>query len=823
MNKLTKQLLSLGLSAVTVAGMVTPVLADDEVPTTTEPETSEVANQPTEDGPSNEIVMKSITLQITKDGQTTSTTFDIDVNATDDYITSYIVSNCVPEGYMIDGKGAASSLCKVSDNEWQMVLVKKEEQKPEVSQVYNLNVVYKYENKTEQKTFTVDDGSDDVYSYIQKHFIPEGYSSDVCWEKDPTTRTYEIEICKYQKITYQVFVDGLANGEVSDYNMPAVYTNKQIEECLARYVMPGYDFVKTTQKGNHWDVYFETPKKDNENFTLIINKDGIETESKITISKADQIAYGNIEQYLVINYLPDGYHIDYDQYGTKGIFSIGTNVFKMYLAKNENSSKSKTFTLVLTKFDQEYNPNTTLEGATVEYHTFEFDSSMDGILEYMTKKYLPKGYMWQSGAAADTEVFRFAAHKLNQEYGVASPKIYSVEFLDSETNEKITSNTHTLFLYGEDRNTVNASELGEIPKGYTPVKDSYKVVAENGNLVVKAYLKKGEYQIPVSVKFLEEQNGKFVSVKPNTPFKKSAQEFDLNKNGSIDQNEIQKYIPEGYCFIGFYPRNFTFGEFYASSLNLEYVLVRKSSIVESEESKNIASIQNKDVTTILTDSLTKDQKKKVEAALNDGKNVDFKPILKNGVNKSDEKVLLAYVDDNKYNVVNSFDVEIQLYVDDKNEGLITETSKELTFKVAIPESLKKEGRKFYVLRAHDGRVEKLPVNEDGTFETDKFSSYMLVYEDVKATTSETKPEVKPETNTETNPTVKPEIKPAAKPNTGLTTNTTDTKKNNTVKKDVKKNKKVNTSTKTSSTLFTGLLGVSIVGLGVVEVLRRRNK
>lgn len=823
MNKLTKQLLSLGLSAVTVAGMVTPVLADDEVPTTTEPETSEVANQPTEDGPSNEIVMKSITLQITKDGQTTSTTFDIDVNATDDYITSYIVSNCVPEGYMIDGKGAASSLCKVSDNEWQMVLVKKEEQKPEVSQVYNLNVVYKYENKTEQKTFTVDDGSDDVYSYIQKHFIPEGYSSDVCWEKDPTTRTYEIEICKYQKITYQVFVDGLANGEVSDYNMPAVYTNKQIEECLARYVMPGYDFVKTTQKGNHWDVYFETPKKDNENFTLIINKDGKETESKITISKADQIAYGNIEQYLVINYLPDGYHIDYDQYGTKGIFSIGTNVFKMYLAKNENSSKSKTFTLVLTKFDQEYNPNTTLEGATVEYHTFEFDSSMDGILEYMTKKYLPKGYMWQSGAAADTEVFRFAAHKLNQEYGVASPKIYSVEFLDSETNEKITSNTHTLFLYGEDRNTVNASELGEIPKGYTPVKDSYKVVEENGNLVVKAYLKKGEYQIPVSVKFLEEQNGKLVSVKPNTPFKKSAQEFDLNKNGSIDQNEIQKYIPEGYCFIGFYPRNFTFGEFYASSLNLEYVLVRKSSIVESEESKNIASIQNKDVTTILTDSLTKDQKKKVEAALNDGKNVDFKPILKNGVNKSDEKVLLAYVDDNKYNVVNAFDVEIQLYVDDKNEGLITETSKELTFKVAIPESLKKEGRKFYVLRAHDGKVEKLPVNEDGTFETDKFSSYMLVYEDVKATTSETKPEVKPETNTETNPTVKPEIKPAAKPNTGLTTNTTDAKKNNTVKKDVKKNKKVNTSTKTSSTLFTGLLGVSIVGLGVVEVLRRRNK
>lgn len=116
MNKLTKQLLSLGLSAVTVAGMVTPVLADGEVPTT-ELEATEVTDQPTENVPGNELVMKSITLQITKDGKTSSTSLDVDVNATDDYITSYIVANCVSEGYLIDGKGAASSLQKVSDTE----------------------------------------------------------------------------------------------------------------------------------------------------------------------------------------------------------------------------------------------------------------------------------------------------------------------------------------------------------------------------------------------------------------------------------------------------------------------------------------------------------------------------------------------------------------------------------------------------------------------------------------------------------------------------------------------------------------------------------
>ena len=170
------------------------------------------------------------------------------------------------------------------------------------------------------------------------------------------------------------------------------------------------------------------------------------------------------------------------------------------------------------------------------------------------------------------------------------------------------------------------------------------------------------------------------------------------------------------------------------------------------------------------------------------------------MNKSDEKVLLAYVDDNKYNVVNAFDIVIQLYVNDKNEGLITETNKGLTFKVAIPKSLKKEGRKFYVLRLHDGKIDKLEVSTEGTFITDKFSSYMLVYEDVAKPTP-----------------------PETKPSTGSTTTTTDTKKNNTVKKDVKKNKKVNTSTKTSSTFFTGLLGVSLASLGAVVVLRRRNK
>lgn len=108
-------------------------------------------------------------------------------------------------------------------------------------------------------------------------------------------------------------------------------------------------------------------------------------------------------------------------------------------------------------------------------------------------------------------------------------------------------------------------------------------------------------------------------------------------------------------------------------------------------------------------------------------------------------------------------------------------------KVEIPKELKKAGRKFYVLRLHGDKITEIPVNEDGTFTTNKFSTYMLVYKD---------------TNTEN--TTKPETKK-------------DPKKN------PKKNPSVHTGVKTSGAFFTGLMATSIAALGVAEVLKRRNK
>ena len=507
--------------------------------------------------------------------------------------------------------------------------------------------------------------------------------------------------------------------------------------------------------------------------------------------------------------MPDGYHVDYGENYEKGVFSVSSNAYKMYIVRDNENADLKTYVLRLVKIDNDRIGRGSLENASIEYHTFEYDSSnVDNITDYIMKKFVPKGYVFHEGIDYDQiydnktirlKVYNVDTFGVNDEY-----TSYNVTFIDKAENTEVkTPMGKNMTVAGSKKDKLKVSDLYWIPVGYEPVSDSFDVVEKDGELNVNVYLKKGTFSAPVTMSFYEEVNGKLVTLNRVT---KTTTEIDKNDNKILDEEEIRSYMPKGYNFeVPYnYLENYYFENVAFTQMDLEYIIVKTTSVIQSEESKNVASIQNKDVTTILTDSLTKDQKKKVEAALNDGKNVDFKPILKNGVNKSDEKVLLAYVDDNKYNVVNAFDVEIQLCIDDKNEGLIAETSKGLTFKVAIPESLKKEGRKFYVLRLHDGKIDKLEVSTEGTFTTDKFSSYMLVYEDVATpTTSETKPEVKP--------------------NTGTTTTTTDTKKNNTVKKDVKKNKKVNTSTKTSSTLFTGLLGVSIVGLGAVEVLRRRNK
>ena len=304
MNKLMKQLLSLGLSVVTVAGMVSPVLADDEV-NTTEP----TAETQTTGSDVNTSEQKTITVHITKDGQTTSTEFNLDVNATDDYVTSYIVANCVPEGYMIDGKGAASSLQKVSDTEWQMVLVKKEEQKPEETlQTFKIKVVFSDKTQKDYED-TFESTRNDALLYIIENFIPEGYSFDddtngIDYNEAANTYTLTLHKVKYIKLDY--YLDGVKDTYTIKVKVPYDYTDKEIKNYIEERYSIGNKIESITKvDDNAWVIKCVTVKDEVEDYTVYINKDGVETSQKIHVSKDDQYMYGGMLQYLKINCVPD--------------------------------------------------------------------------------------------------------------------------------------------------------------------------------------------------------------------------------------------------------------------------------------------------------------------------------------------------------------------------------------------------------------------------------------------------------------------------------------------------------------------------------------
>lgn len=94
-----------------------------------------------------------------------------------------------------------------------------------------------------------------------------------------------------------------------------------------------------------------------------------------------------------------------------------------------------------------------------------------------------------------------------------------------------------------------------------------------------------------------------------------------------------------------------------------------------------------------------------------------------------------YMEANEYANAAYFDIQVVIRADNKVLGTISKTEEALTFMFAIPEELKLEGRKFIVLRIHNGEITELDISEiDGHYaiETDAFSTYAVVYKQEKA-------------------------------------------------------------------------------------------
>lgn len=459
------------------------------------------------------------------------------------------------------------------------------------------------------------------------------------------------------------------------------------------------------------------------------------------------------------------------------------------------------------------------------------------VQEYISKNCIPDGYVviaYGMGAAGgyeiypneDGTVYTVNCIKKEKQINYADTAYKQVNFIGE--NGEIVATDH--FRLKRDADKITTSDIERVPYGYIVPGLEYEIDKESGVFNVPVEKRDPKDLVNyVNLNLLYFQDGKYNIY--DAPYLSYAPEFDLNKDNKITYRELKKFFENRYKDIEvlYDDDMLDFSAYDYSSMRdtkpryIEVFVKIKSYVNQPMASTDAAKAElPKDTEKFFTNSLkleeNKDLKKKYDEEVAAGRapKIIINSKSTDSVDVNDKNALREYAQKFSLGEGEAFTIDVALVsCEGETLGYLTKLSEPLTFKINIPEDLKKDGRNFYVLREHNGVITKLNVSEDGTFTTDQFSSYMLVYEDVKETTPETKPEVKPET--------KPEVKPAAKPSIESTTTTTDTKKNNTVKKDVKKNKKVNTSTKTSGTLFTGLLGVSIIGLGAVEVLRRRNK
>lgn len=115
--------------------------------------------------------------------------------------------------------------------------------------------------------------------------------------------------------------------------------------------------------------------------------------------------------------------------------------------------------------------------------------------------------------------------------------------------------------------------------------------------------------------------------------------------------------------------------------------------------------------------------------------VDAKEVAKDeaAAVSSAVKQLQAKVKGDSATIAQYLDISVLVKAEGETIGTLNQLGNTVTFTLAIPETLQKEGRQFYVIRVHDGEVTKVAsrMNADGTlsFETDRFSTYALVYVD----------------------------------------------------------------------------------------------
>lgn len=142
--------------------------------------------------------------------------------------------------------------------------------------------------------------------------------------------------------------------------------------------------------------------------------------------------------------------------------------------------------------------------------------------------------------------------------------------------------------------------------------------------------------------------------------------------------------------------------------------------------------------------ISEDTKVKLEKALEEGKVISVLPkiekqeesaITKENITKVENVMKETTAHNNVSKIAQFHDLSMVLTADENPLGVIHELSNKIKITIAIPDDLIKDGRKFYMIRVHDDdkaeRIDGELIDNNFTFETDKFSLYALAYEEAK--------------------------------------------------------------------------------------------
>lgn len=301
-----------------------------------------------------------------------------------------------------------------------------------------------------------------------------------------------------------------------------------------------------------------------------------------------------------------------------------------------------------------------------------------------------------------------------------------------------------LYVWGGTYTSKDAGETNELVLNITG--GTFNVTNKQGSAI--AIYDIGRYQQDMSINI--SKNAKLVT---NSTSRNAYDVLSLKEAGV--ENPVAGFNNPEY--VGKVETTITGGSFSSSVakyLNADYMetLVNNTYVVGSKnltiEAPSIDKEEVTEVTIGVKDS--EEIKDALEKAIKDGKIdvADISPVVVVVVDKVNvdalEKSTVESIDniakEKNIKITNYFDITLNVQDSARNEvvGTLNELSKEMTFNVAIPKELTTvpEGynRKYYVVRYHDGKSEIISASVDGnvlSFESDKFSTYALAYEDVK--------------------------------------------------------------------------------------------